>query len=131
MALKPEKLDTAPLFSELPPDVRRKFAVWVSELSVPQGKHLADEGDYAYELFIIEEGNAKVTRSGETLAELGPGEIFGEMGVLERQQRNATVVAETPMTLLTLSHWDVKRLEKEAPEAVADLRSLVEQRRDS
>ena len=129
MALKPEKLDSAPVFSQLSPDVRRQFAVWVSELSVPEGKHLADEGDYAYELFIIDEGTAEVTQAGEPVAELGPGEIFGEMGVLERAQRNATVVAKTPMTLLTLSHWDVKRLEKDAPEAIAEIRSIIEQRR--
>src|SRR4051812_32293448 len=122
MALKPEKLDSAPLFGQLPPDVRRKFATWVSELSVPEGKHLAEEGDYAYELYIIEDGTAEVSQNGETVAELGAGEIFGEMGVLEKAQRNATVVAKTPMTLLCLSHWDVKRLEKESPEAVDQIR---------
>src|SRR4051812_40881001 len=92
MALKPEKLDSVPPFDALSPETRKKFAVWVSELSVPQGKHLADQGDYAYELFVIEEGTAEVIQDGDAVAELGPGEMFGEMGVLEKAQRNATVI---------------------------------------
>jgi CRP-like cAMP-binding protein len=131
MAVKPEKLDGVPLFESLPPDVREKFAVWVSELEVPQGQHLADEGEYAYDLFIIEDGTAEVIQDGKTVAELGPGEFFGEMGVLEKAKRNATVVAKTPMTLLTLSSWDVKRLESKSPEAMKQLEDAIEQRRKS
>ncbi|MEA2480534.1 MAG: family transcriptional regulator, cyclic receptor protein [Thermoleophilaceae bacterium] len=131
MALNPEKLASVPLFESLPEDSRRMFATWVSELKVPAGKHLAEEGDYAYELYIIEEGTAEVTHAGEVITELGPGEFFGEMGVLERAQRNATVIAKTDMTLLTLSHWDVKRLAKEAPGAVDEIRAVIEKRRQA
>jgi CRP-like cAMP-binding protein len=53
------------------------------------------------------------------------------MGVLERAPRNATVVAKTPMTLLTLSSWDVKRLESKSPEAMQQLQQVIEQRRSS
>jgi CRP/FNR family transcriptional regulator, cyclic AMP receptor protein len=129
MAVEPEKLDGKPLFDKLPDDVRRKFAVWVSELEVPAGQHLADEGEYAYDLFIIEDGTAEVTQEGKVVAELGPGEFFGEMGVLDKAPRNATVVAQTPMTLLTLTGWDVKRLESKAPEAMKELEQVIEQRR--
>ena len=124
-----ERLAKTPPFDSLPDDVRRKFTVWVGELKVDPGHHLAEQGDYAYELFMIEDGTAEVTRDGEKLAELGPGDFFGEMGVLEREQRNATVVAKTPMTLLTLSHWDVTRLRREAPEVIDQLREVIEQRR--
>jgi CRP-like cAMP-binding protein len=129
MAVKPEKLDGVPLFESLPPDVREKFAVWVSELEVPAGQHLADEGEYAYDLFVIEDGTAEVIQDGKTVAELGSGEFFGEMGVLERAPRNATVIAQTPMTLLTLSSWDVKRLESKSPEAMEQLQDVIEKRR--
>ena len=124
-----ERLAKTPPFDSLPDDVRRKFTVWVGELKVDPGHHLAEQGDYAYELFMIEDGTAEVTRDGEKLAELGPGDFFGEMGVLEQAQRNATVVAKTPMTLLTLSHWDVTRLRRDAPEAIDQLREVIEQRR--
>ena len=131
MAVKPETLDSVPLFESLDPAARAKFAVWVSELEVPEGQHLADEGEYAYDLFIIREGTAEVNQDGQTVASLGSGEFFGEMGVLERAPRNATVVAKTPMTLLTLSSWDVKRLESKAPEAIKQLQDVIEQRRQS
>jgi CRP-like cAMP-binding protein len=124
-----ERLKSVPPFDALPDDVRERFAVWVGELKVDAGRHLADQGDYAYELFVIEDGKAEVFQDGEKIAELGPGEFFGEMGVLEKAPRNATVVAATPMKLFTLSHWDVKRLERQAPDAVGKLRDAVEQRR--
>jgi CRP/FNR family transcriptional regulator, cyclic AMP receptor protein len=124
-----ERLKNTPPFDSLPDDVRDKFAVWVGELKVDQGRHLAEQGDYAYELYVIEDGQADVQQDGEKIASLGPGEFFGEMGVLERAPRNATVVAATPMTLFTLSHWDVKRLERQAPEAVEELRRVIDERR--
>jgi CRP-like cAMP-binding protein len=131
MAIKPHELDDVPLFQTLPDDVRQKFATWVSEVSVPEGKHLAEEGEYAYDLFIIKDGTAEVIQDGRSVAELGPGEFFGEMGVLEKARRNATVVAKTPMTLLTLTSWDVKRLESKSPEAMRELESVIEKRRKS
>jgi cAMP-dependent protein kinase regulator len=124
-----ERLRSVPLFESLPAEVSEKFAVWVDELKVDEGRHLAEQGDFAYELFVIEDGTADVLQNGESIAELGPGEFFGEMGVIEKTQRNATVVAKTPMRLLTLSHWDVKRLERQAPEAVYELRRVIDERR--
>jgi CRP/FNR family cyclic AMP-dependent transcriptional regulator len=126
-----DRLNAVPPFSWLPDDVRERFTVWVDELKVDEGRHLAEQGDYAYELFAIEDGKAEVLRDGERIAELGPGDFFGEMGVLETGHRTATVVASTPMTLLALSHWDVKRMERQAPEAVQQLRAVIEQRRAS
>ena len=61
------------------------------------------EGDYSYDLLAIEEGTAKIERHGEHVADIGPGDIVGEMGVLERAQRNATVIATSPMRLITLT----------------------------
>ena len=126
-----ERLNPVPPFSWLPDDVRERFTVWVDELKVDEGRHLAEQGDYAYELFAIEDGRADVTRDGERVAELGPGDFFGEMGVLETGHRTATVVAATPMRLLTLSHWDVKRMERQAPEVIEQLRRVIDERRSS
>ena len=126
--MDPEGLASISLFSSLDEDALRKLAFWVSELSVSEGKHLVEEGDYAYDLFIIQDGTAEVTHDGSTVAELGPGDVFGEMGVLKDEQRNATVVAKTPMRLLTLSHWDVKRLRKTAPEVLEQLSAVIHDR---
>ena len=124
-----ENLGSVPLFAALPEEARRKLAVWVNEVAVSPGKHLVDEGDYSYDLFVIEEGTAEVLQDGRQVAELGPGDFFGEMGVLEKTQRTATVVAKTPMRLLTLSHWDVRRLGSTAPEVLEQLHAVLEERR--
>lgn len=124
-----EGLASVPLFASLSDDARRKLAFWVNELSVSEGKHLVEEGDYSYDLFIIQDGTAAVEHDGTQVAELGSGDFFGEMGVLQGAQRNATVVAKTPMRLLTLSSWDVKRLRKTAPELLDQLSAAIEERR--
>jgi len=126
--LDADGLKSVPLFSSLSDDTRRKFAVWVNEIKVSKGKHLVDEGDYAYDLFVIEDGEAEVKRDGEHVADLGPGDFFGEMGVLSKGQRNATVVAKSDMRLLTLSHWDVARLRRDAPEVLDQLGQAIEER---
>jgi len=58
-----------------------------------------------------EQGEAEVVRDGEHVATLGPGEVFGEVGVLEQTLRAASVVATTPVRLVTLSRWDLARAE--------------------
>jgi CRP-like cAMP-binding protein len=128
-------LDTArlkrlPVFADLDDEALGHIAALAAEVSVPEGKELVREGDYSYDVLVIEEGTARVERGGEQIAELGPGDIIGEMGVLERDQRNATVVATSSMLLMTLTSWDIRRLKKSAPAVVEHLRSLVEQRKE-
>jgi CRP/FNR family cyclic AMP-dependent transcriptional regulator len=123
------RLKALPLFEGVDDEDLRNISPFVSEVSVSEGKHLVDEGDYSYELMAIEDGHAEVLRGGEHLADLGPGDFFGEAGLVEKDRRNATVVAKTPMRLVTLTSWDVKRLEKQIPEAAQRLREQVEARR--
>jgi CRP/FNR family transcriptional regulator, cyclic AMP receptor protein len=127
--MDPALLKAIPLFSSLTDKDLEQLALFVSEVSVSAGKRLVDEGDYSYELFMIQEGTAEVTRGGEHVADLGPGDFFGEMGVLEKQLRNASVVAKTPMRLLTLSQWDLKRLSKRWPEIVEQLHAAIDRRK--
>jgi CRP/FNR family cyclic AMP-dependent transcriptional regulator len=126
----PARLKKIPVFADVDDEELRHIANLMAEVSVPDGKELVREGDYAYDVLVIEEGTASVEKSGDTVAELGPGDVVGEMGVLERAQRNATVVATSPMRLFTLSGWDIRRLRKSAPDAVDHLRSVVAERKD-
>jgi CRP-like cAMP-binding protein len=128
--MDPARLQKIPVFAGLSDEELRHVAQLAAEVSVEAGKELVREGDYAYDVLAIEEGTARVERDGRVVAELGPGDVVGEMGVLERSQRNATVVSTSPMLLVTLTSWDIRRLRKSAPEAVDHLRGLVEQRRD-
>lgn len=120
-----QRLNSLPLFEGVSDDDLAKIAPFVSEVSVGEGKHLVDEGDYAYTFMAIEEGKAEVTRGGDTLAELGPGDFFGEQGLIQSDRRNATVVAKTPMRLITLDQWDMRRLEKAIPAAVEKIRATA------
>jgi CRP/FNR family transcriptional regulator, cyclic AMP receptor protein len=127
--LDASRLKSIPLFAEVGDEELSQIAPFANEVSVEEGKVLLREGDFSYELMAIEEGSAEVTRGGEHVADLGPGDFFGEMGLLERTLRNATVTATSPMRLITLTGWDLKRVERAAPEAIERVRSALEQRR--
>jgi CRP-like cAMP-binding protein len=129
--LDTNRLKALPLFESVADEDLEKIAPFVSEVSVSEGKHLVEEGDYAYEFMAIEEGRAEVRRGEQVLAELGPGDFFGEMGLIDSDRRNATVTAKTPLRLITLDRWDMKRLEKAIPSAVEKIREVVEKRRNA
>jgi CRP/FNR family cyclic AMP-dependent transcriptional regulator len=123
------RLKSIPLFEEVGDEELRQIAPFAQEVMVEEGKVLVREGDFSYEFMAIEEGEAEVTRGGEHVADLGAGDFFGEMGLLEKTLRNATVKAKTPMRLVTLTGWDLRRVERTAPEAIERVRSVLEERR--
>jgi CRP/FNR family cyclic AMP-dependent transcriptional regulator len=123
--MDPDHLKTIPLFSSMSDKALRTVAVFASETSVSVDKRLVHEGDYSYELIVIDEGTADVIKGGEVIGSLGPGDVFGEMGVLAGAKRMADVVATSPMRLITLSNWDLKRISTEVSE---QLQSLIKQR---
>jgi len=128
--MDPARLKRIPVFADLDDEELGHIAALAAEVSVPDGKELVREGDYSYDVLAIEEGTARVERHGQYVGDVGPGDVVGEMGVLERSQRNATVVATSSMLLITLTSWDIRRLTKSAPRAVDHLREIVAQRRD-
>ena len=125
------RLKSIPLFEEVGDEELAQIAPFATEVSVEEGRELVREGDFSYEFMAIEEGEAEVTRGGEHVADLGPGDFFGEMGLLERTLRNATVTAKTPVRLVTLTGWDLKRVERSAPQAMERIRSVLEERRQA
>lgn len=125
------RLKSMPLFKDVPDDELAQISGFAQEVKVDEGRELVREGDFSYEFMAIEEGEAEVTRGGEHVADLGPGDFFGEMGLIERTLRNATVTAKTPMTLVTLTGWDLKRMERHIPEATERVRAALEERRPS
>ena len=125
------QLKSLPLFADVPDDELAQIAGFAQEVTVDQGRELVREGDFSYEFMAIEEGEAEVTREGQHVADLGPGDFFGEMGLLEKTLRNATVTAKTPVRLITLTGWDLKRVERSAPQAMERIRSVLEERRQA
>jgi CRP/FNR family transcriptional regulator, cyclic AMP receptor protein len=127
--LDASQLKSIPLFANVPDEELGQIATFAQEVTVNEGRELVREGDFSYEFMAIEDGEAEVTRGGEHLADLGPGDFFGEMGLLEKTLRNATVKAKTPMRLVTLTGWDLKRMERHIPEAIEQVRATLEERR--
>jgi CRP/FNR family cyclic AMP-dependent transcriptional regulator len=129
LGLDPSRLKSIPLFENFSEEELRQIAPFAEEATAEPENVLVREGDYSYQFVAIEEGNAKVTRDGETVAELGPGDFFGEIGLLEKSLRTATVEATSPMKLITLTGWDLARVEKAMPEAIEELHRAIEERR--
>jgi CRP/FNR family cyclic AMP-dependent transcriptional regulator len=129
--LDASQLKSIPLFQDVPDEELNQISGFAQEVNVDQGRELVREGDFSYEFMAIVEGEAEVTRGGDHVADLGPGDFFGEMGLLEKTLRNATVTAKTPMKLVTLTGWDLKRMERHIPEATERVRKTLEERRPS
>jgi len=90
------------LFSACSASQLRTIRRQIEEVTVGAGTVLCDEGTVGKEFFFIIEGTASVRRHGRKVATLGPGQYFGELSLLDRRPRSATVVSESPMSLLVL-----------------------------
>ena len=123
------RLKAIPLFKDVPDQELGEIAPFAEETSVEAGKKLVREGDFSWQFMAIEEGEAEVLRDGQHVADLGPGDFFGEIGLLEKDVRTATVTAKTAMRLITLTGWDMKRLEKAVPEAAETIRNVLAERK--
>jgi CRP/FNR family cyclic AMP-dependent transcriptional regulator len=120
------RLTAIPIFSELSPQEANRLATFATETSAAEGEILLKEGDYPVELIAIEEGTADVMRDGRKIASLRPGDLIGEMGLLERRPRNADVIATSPMRLIKLTHWEIRRMSQETVERI---KTIIEARR--
>jgi CRP/FNR family cyclic AMP-dependent transcriptional regulator len=123
------QLKNIPLFREVPEEALKQVATFATPEVFPEGKVVIKEGGFANDFYAIEEGTAKVERDGQHLADLGPGDVFGEQGLLEKQERSATVTATSTLRVIKIEHWELSRMRKSMPEVVEQLRNTVEQRR--
>ncbi|MGD0311771.1 MAG: cyclic nucleotide-binding domain-containing protein [Acidimicrobiales bacterium] len=117
MATRSPQLDlkTIWLFSNCTNAELKKIRGSLDEVTVPAGKVLVEEGRIGLEFFLIVDGQAAVTRNGKKVAALGPGGHFGELALLDRRPRSASVESETEMDLLVLSQRDFNNLLESVP----------------
>jgi CRP/FNR family transcriptional regulator, cyclic AMP receptor protein len=126
--MDPKHLESIPLFAGLGKKERRVLSSLADEIDIPEGRELAKEGSFAYEFFVIEKGTAAVTHGDERVAELGPGDFFGEVGVLASERRIATVTATSPMELIVLTARALREIDREHPDVHGRLVEAIEQR---
>jgi CRP-like cAMP-binding protein len=126
--MDPNRLKAIPIFSQLSDEEANRLATFATETSVAEGQILMKEGDYSTELIAIEEGAADVIRNGNKIASLKEGDLIGEMGLLDRRPRNADVIATSPMRVLKLTHWEIRRM---SADTVERIKQIVEERRQA
>ena len=122
------RLTSIALFQSLPRDSRRTIAQHADELEVSEGTELVRQGEFAYEFFVLEDGSADVKRDGERIAELGPGDFLGEMGIVRQAVRNATVVTTSPGTVIVMSSQDFRAMKLSNPAVASQIEAAVEER---
>lgn len=126
--MEESELRSIPLFESLSSEERRAIAPHVDEIEVPEGTELVRQGEFAYEFFIIDDGTAEVMRDGERIAELGPGDFLGEMGIVGKVVRNATVVTTSPARVIVMTEQALRSLVRTNPGVADRITAVVEER---
>lgn len=116
------------IFSGLSRRQRKIIAQHADEVDVPNGAKVVEQDRLANELYIIKSGSADVYDGDELINQLGPGDIVGEIGVLETHKRTATVIATSPMSAVVMYGPELMALKNSVPALFADLEELVRTR---
>jgi CRP-like cAMP-binding protein len=118
-----------PLFDGLSPEQLEIIAQHAVQVEVPAGKELVRDAALAWDFYVITAGSAQARRGDTSLGELGPGDFFGEVGVLASDRRRmANVVSTSPLTAIRLTKSQVETVSNEVPEFAERLRAAAAER---
>ena len=123
--MDPCTLEKLPLFKSLGKRELERIGSLADEVDVSEGKSLLHEGDFAHEFMVVLEGRAQVLRDSEEIAALEAGDFLGEAAALSHGQRNATVVASSPMRLLVMTDRDLRHIARDMPAVDEQLRKAA------
>jgi CRP/FNR family transcriptional regulator, cyclic AMP receptor protein len=126
--MDPTRLRTLPLFQGLSRRELDTVSRRTDEVDLPDGKQLVKEGDFGYEFFAIEEGTAEVRHDDAVIAELGPGDFFGEAALSGQLRRNASVVATSPLTAIVMTASDFRQMRRDVPSVCDRIQRSVAER---
>jgi CRP-like cAMP-binding protein len=129
--VKPDRLKQIPLFADLSDEDLERLGSWADEVEVPAGKPLISQGNFPHEFMVLESGTAEVTHGGDHLADLGPGDFFGEIALLEDQRRMASVVTTSDATIIVMHARNFRAMEAAMPEVAARIKAVMDERRES
>jgi CRP-like cAMP-binding protein len=125
---KADALRHCPLFRGLSRGDLVQLAKVTEDLEVEAGKVLAREGEIGQEFFVIVDGEVSVTKDGEEIRTLGPGDFFGEIALLQDVRRTATVMAKTPLRFFVLTRQGFRSLVSHQPQIEEQVRQAAEER---
>ena len=123
-----KRLQSIPLFAGLSKNELQELGRLSDEVDLPAGKHLVEQGEFSYEFFVIESGTADVTQEGQHIATLGPGDFFGEIGLVRSSRRTASVVATSPMSLIVMGRREFSAMADVIPHVADAIRRKLEER---
>ena len=124
----PEQLARVPLLQSLSHEQLKAIATLTSVKRIDAGRRVVGAGTPGYSFFVIQEGTASVTRDGEEMAELEPGDFFGEIALLGAHKRTATVTATSPMILVVMLGSDFRVFTRDWPEVASMLEQAITER---
>jgi CRP-like cAMP-binding protein len=110
-----EALARVPLFAGVSRKILRVIDDELGERSFAAGSALATQGKHGIAFFVITDGEAEVSVDGTAVQRLGPGDHFGEIALIARSPRSASVTALTDMRCLVLSEWKFRDLVQRDP----------------
>jgi CRP-like cAMP-binding protein len=123
-----ERLRRLPLFGELDHFDLSRLSHWVKEVDIASGDLVIEQGAIPHDLFVIETGTVEVEHDEKVVATLGPGDVVGEMGLLELRRRVASVRATSQVHAVTLGADELAAMTDQMPELVEKLREIVARR---
>jgi len=123
-----EYLRQVPIFKALPARELEFISRSVKERTYEPGTVIVKQGDPGIGFFMIIDGRVEVSHDSRKIREMGPGEFFGEMALMEERVRTATITAKEPTRCLQLVRWDFRALLKENPELAVRMLEVVVQR---
>ena len=121
-------LERIPLFAGLSRRDRERVARWADEIDEPAGHHLVDQGRFPHEFFVLMDGSVEVTKDGEHLTDLGPGDFFGEIALVEHERRTATVRATTPVRAIVMHAREFGAMRVEMPAVCDRIETAIQER---
>jgi CRP-like cAMP-binding protein len=124
----PAQLKEIPIFEDLGKKELKRIAACALEIDALDGDELVREGRFAFELMVIDKGSAEVLREGLHIADLGPGDVIGEMAALTHGQRNATVVAKGKTRVIYIRAQDFRRFANDMPALAEKIHRVVAER---
>ena len=113
---KVELIKKVPLFSSCSKHELEEIAHIADEIDLSEGKEMTKEGSRGREFFVLLEGEADVTKNGQSINKLGAGEFFGEIALVSDSPRTATVTATSPVRALVITDRSFRRLMDDSPE---------------
>jgi CRP/FNR family transcriptional regulator, cyclic AMP receptor protein len=124
----PKRLEGIPLFANLSKKERDQIARWADEIDEPAGAHMLEQGGSPHEFFVLTEGTVEIRKDGEHLTDLQPGDFFGEIALVERERRTASVIASSPVKAIVMHAREFGAMRSQMPEVCDQIEEAIRAR---